>query len=93
MTPEEVPAILLQMALMGEGREQMEALEWTAQNAPEFLQWMTYYPKRAVRVSWKTWPTHGDNQTTEDDVRASSWIGWTKFRIWQDLYTKELKVR
>ncbi len=52
--PDEISAVVMQMVLAGERSEQIEALEWTAENAPECLQYMGYWPDHGG--GWYIWP-------------------------------------
>jgi len=68
--PEEVPAVIMAMALAGEAPEQIEALEWTALNAPEFLEWMSY--PQHQDVIWKCWPL-ARTMTKEQLIAWNQW--------------------
>lgn len=69
--PEEIPTVVMQMALAGEAPEQIEALEWTFEHAPDFLQWMTYPQQEAV--VWKCWPL-ARHMTEEQLIAWNQWI-------------------
>jgi len=79
MTPEEVPGILLLMALAGEERRQIEALEWTARERPEFLKWMGYWQHGG---GWKIWPRFSFEIATDGSVQPiygdcyKAWTNW-----------------
>ena len=80
MTPEEVPGILLLMTLAGEDRRQIEALEWTARERPEFLEWMGYFDHDG---GWKNWPLFGEaDNSIDNSVRATSGPFYKRYREW-----------
>lgn len=68
--PEEIPAVVMQMALAGEAPEQIKMLEWTAENAPEYLKWMGY-PQHSD-VIWKCWPL-AQSMSEEQIVAWNQW--------------------
>jgi len=70
--PEEIPAVVMQMALAGEAPEQIEALEWTAKTGSEFLKYLSYPQANPERITWKFWPL-GVDMDNEANYAFTQW--------------------
>lgn len=71
--PEEIPAVVMQMALAGERPEQIEALEWTAQAGLEFLKYLSPPQTKSNSIMWKFWP-HGLKMDQETAEAFAQWF-------------------